>query len=233
MRILDVGKMFDFPCAEPLFDPWKPEVVTFERDCKVKQDDLKNIDLIIFGGGQDVCPALYDHKNVASHCGEQPSARDLWERDLFELNYSTKHVVPMLGICRGAQFLCAMTGGYLIQHVDNHAGVEHIIKLCDGTDNDKEIVGNSYHHQMMIPVINSCILGYTKNRSKDWYYDTISAQKYNRLTHFNPAINAEIVLFNANAIGFQPHPEYLNPMEPFAVKTRKYVNRFFKIGENR
>lgn len=51
-----------------------------------------------------------------------------------------------LGICRGAQFLHAMNGGELWQHVTGHGGREHwIIDI----DDDVKVLANSYHHQML------------------------------------------------------------------------------------
>jgi gamma-glutamyl-gamma-aminobutyrate hydrolase PuuD len=56
--------------------------------------------------------------------------------------------IPIVGVCRGAQMLCAHAGGFLIQDVRGHAtGHPHTAT----TDEGIEIVVNSYHHQMLYP----------------------------------------------------------------------------------
>lgn len=46
-----------------------------------------------------------------------------------------------------AQFLHAMNGGELWQHVEGHAGPDHLIY---DVDEDVYVTANSYHHQMLM-----------------------------------------------------------------------------------
>ena len=70
------------------------------------------------------------------------SFRDRLEFSL--IKEATKMNIPVIGICRGAQLLCAMAGGSLFQHVTGHFGSHSII-----TDTNRELETNSLHHQMM------------------------------------------------------------------------------------
>ena len=59
-------------------------------------------DGLLFTGGQDVSPQLYGEKRRPA-CGELCPARDALEREL--LNRALEQDKPILGICRGLQFL--------------------------------------------------------------------------------------------------------------------------------
>ena len=115
-------------------------------------NELLSCDLIVFTGGEDVSPDIY---------GEDPHPltqnnphRDIVETGLYEMAEANK--IPMMGICRGAQFLCVMNGGKLHQHINEHC-FNHPIY-----DVDSEVViesATSSHHQEMIPDLrNSDVL---------------------------------------------------------------------------
>jgi GMP synthase-like glutamine amidotransferase len=103
-------------------------------------------DLILFTGGEDVNP-IYYNENTNSKTNYN-SDRDKFEKsNLFE-KYKN---IPKLGICRGAQFLTVMSGGKLIQHVENH-GISgtHEIEWCYPITTQVTSI-TSTHHQMMNP----------------------------------------------------------------------------------
>lgn len=111
---------------------------------------------VLFGGGADIHPFLYGQKNTASQCN---IARDLWE--VYVYNQCVHYGIPMLGICRGHQFLAAMHGGKLIQDIGTEFGraaqrIKHGIVLHNASPDFVEMwrdspMGdlqvNSYHHQ--------------------------------------------------------------------------------------
>lgn len=120
----DYGKWFNFPVQEV--------------------DSPEKSDLIIFAGGTDVNSILYEEPPHES--ADYPDiARDIREEKLYE-NFVGKK--PMLGICRGSQFLTVMNGGSLVQHVNNHAGGGHWIQDVKTSAMYKDTSG---HHQMMWP----------------------------------------------------------------------------------
>lgn len=106
-------------------------------------DKIEEADLVIFTGGEDINPALYGEMEVGKQTGINIQ-RDKEEEVLFRV--ALELGIPMLGICRGGQFLNAMSGGKMIQHVTGHGGT-HTIKTSDG----KFFVISSTHHQMMYP----------------------------------------------------------------------------------
>jgi gamma-glutamyl-gamma-aminobutyrate hydrolase PuuD len=107
--------------------------------------DMSKEDVLVVWGGSDISPSLY-RKPVSrkTHAGPSPSHRDAAEWALMQR--AAELGVPIVGVCRGAQMLCALAGGYLIQHVDNHGGTHYVTR-----PNGEEYKVNSIHHQMMYP----------------------------------------------------------------------------------
>lgn len=99
-------------------------------------------DLVCFTGGSDVSPHLYGE---AVH----PTTYVNEERDkqCVKLYEEAKAMgLPCVGICRGSQFLCVMSGGRLYQDIDGHLGT-HAVHTYDG-----QVFGvTSTHHQEMDP----------------------------------------------------------------------------------
>jgi len=109
-------------------------------------EDLTPDSMLILWGGSDISPSLYNKgRSRFSGATDEPSYRDAVEWNC--LKRAVALGVPIVGVCRGAQLLCAAAGGYLIQHVDNHAGPRHSIT----TDTGEKYEVNSLHHQMMYP----------------------------------------------------------------------------------
>lgn len=179
-------------------------------------DALNDIDLLVFWGGEDIHPALYGETNRYSFCGEKPSDRDRFERLIFE---AAKNEIPMLGICRGAQFLCAMNGGKLWQHVDNH-GRSHAIAL----DNGQLIQVTSTHHQMMRPHAGMDIIATAET--------VLSPDKSNGFGtyHVDTEPEPEIVYCETtSSLMIQGHPEYNSASKEFVHLTRNLIKRYFGV----
>lgn len=119
-------------------------------------------DGFLLTGGQDVEPAVYGAAQT-SLCGEISPQRDAMERKLLTLARAQDK--PVLGICRGIQFLNAALGGTLWQdlpveypsEVNHHQtgayeAPIHTVRLLPGTPL-ADLLGkdtlpvNSYHHQ--------------------------------------------------------------------------------------
>ena len=129
-------------------------------------DDLPQLvslcDGLLFTGGQDVSPALYGETPKAT-CGEICPARDRVEQVLLHL--ALERDLPVLGICRGIQFLNATLGGTLYQDLPTEHPSQtqhhmtppydravHTVTLQPGTPlaellGEEHIGVNSYHHQ--------------------------------------------------------------------------------------
>lgn len=164
--------------------------------------DYLDADVAIFTGGSDVSPSFYKEKE--HNLTFVNLKRDVEERAMF-FNL-LKEQIPMLGICRGSQFLTVMSGGKLIQHVNNH-GINgtHKIKFNDGS----EIDITSTHHQMMYPY----------NLDKDEFeIIAVSSEKRSNVYYKNDVEEydmsdkeeCEIVYYNeSNCLCIQGHPEMI------------------------
>lgn len=105
---------------------------------------LKQADLLILTGGGDL-PAKYYTETVSAN--EQPE-RDKTEHFLFE--YAVKHRRPVLGICRGMQFINALMGGKTVKNFvckeTRTCGTDHIIK-----SETEALIVNHYHNDFIRP----------------------------------------------------------------------------------
>jgi putative glutamine amidotransferase len=120
-------------------------------------ETLDALDGIIFAGGADVDPQLYDADRHPDTVGIRPD-RDRSESALMEGAF--KRGVPMLAICRGMQLLNVLKGGDLEQHLPDrtdqpHSDIggfaRHDVDIVNGSKLC-EVLGNrqmvpSHHHQ--------------------------------------------------------------------------------------
>jgi putative glutamine amidotransferase len=144
-------------------------------------------DFIVFGGGPDVSPYLYNQEKAK---GTHSDVAIDYE-DFCTVIASKLKQIPMLGICRGLQLLHVANGGTLIQHMNGHAGVIHKL-LCN---DEEEIEGweglevNSHHHQ--------CIPVHEVDYADELYVSLEGSTEV-------------IVAPSCGFLGVQYHPEYLN-----------------------
>lgn len=178
---------------------------------------VEDADLVVFTGGEDIHPGLYGQlpNDYVNSCNRA--------RDLYEINYfrqAVKKGVPMLGICRGAQLLSALSGNSLIQHVDNHVGRTHNIRLMRPLTysvNSEEKIETDYvdfpgtHHQMMKIIRDDAVLlAKAENlHNPKLKVATLAVTSLNSKLDMNFVDEAEIVHFkNVKALGIQSHPEW-------------------------
>ncbi len=161
-------------------------------------NDLREGDVLIIWGGADIHPSLYKKgRSRLSWAGEVPSHRDRIEWGLMQR--AKELGIPIIGVCRGAQMLCALAGGYLIQHVNGHGG-KHVVQTNDG----QKFVTNSIHHQMMVPDrTNHELVAWTPAPLSDVYWDED--------TPVARGIEPELIYFNdVKGFAVQWHPEMLD-----------------------
>ncbi len=104
--------------------------------------DIKYSDVVVFPGGADINPDLYGarkHPKTSFY-----NETDKPQIEMFQ--QAIKLGKPMVGICRGAQLLCAMAGGQLVQD-QTDPNSRHPVYTYDG----KIIEMSSCHHQAMFP----------------------------------------------------------------------------------
>lgn len=159
---------------------------------------LEEADIVQFTGGADVSPALYDEL-------VHPSTGFSERRDKEEMHVykeAQKWSIPVVGICRGGQFLNVMNGGKMYQHVNGHAiSGTHVMITDDGRD----VEVTSTHHQMMIAAEHGDVLGVAYESS---IRESMKGNKLWRETGEHE--DTEVVVYTkTQSLCFQPHPEYL------------------------
>ena len=167
-----------------------------------KVNDVKNpkdIDLVLFTGGEDVNPAYYN-ENIGKYTHIN-SNRDKKEIDTF---YRFKGKSFLLGICRGNQLLTILSGGKLIQHVEGHCR-DHSMVL----NNSLKYNITSSHHQMIYPFdLNEKdyeLIGYSEYFQSNTYLNGDNEE----IELSNNFLEPEIVYYKkTNALCIQGHPEW-------------------------
>lgn len=156
---------------------------------------FEEADLAVFTGGADVTPSYY---------GDKPHPRTFNDvyRDKEEEKYFQeflKNGVPMVGICRGGQFLNVMSGGRMYQHVSNHTRSHSITDVQTG----ETIYVSSTHHQMMMPSEKAEIVAVASEGGyREWFDGPIARRDMSEQ-------DIEVVHYaHTNALCFQPHPEF-------------------------
>jgi gamma-glutamyl-gamma-aminobutyrate hydrolase PuuD len=163
--------------------------------------DLEGIDAVLLWGGADISPSLYNTVPIHNSGPVNPSDRDLFEWEI--LRQATAAKIPIIGVCRGAQMICAFAGGVLVQDCVGHQ-VNHDIITSDG-----EIFKvTSSHHQMMYPYeVEHELLAYSLPQRSSFYHGLGFDRSQKMLNREQK--EAEVVYFpSINAMAVQCHPEW-------------------------
>lgn len=157
--------------------------------------DIGNSSLVCFTGGEDVTPSLYGDKSH-SYTGNNVH-RDEMEAKLYR--YALSQGIPMVGICRGGQFLNVMNGGRMYQHVSKHTQSHDIVDLQTG----ETIHVSSTHHQMMMPAAHADVVAVSHlGGTREWFDGEVARRDVSEMDY-------EVVHYvDTNCLCFQPHPEF-------------------------
>ena len=139
-----------------------PVILPLMDGCDIVNEIAERFDGFLFAGGPDIDPVIYSLKRHEL-CEEPSKERDRCEKALFEKVVKTSK--PIMGICRGHQFINVMCGGTLYQDITDEADpnihhrmdepynrVAHKVSIYPDTPlykllKEKEIGVNSCHHQ--------------------------------------------------------------------------------------
>lgn len=196
-----------------------------------QMDDIQ-LALIIWGGA-DISPSIYGHR-VSKYTGatQYPSSRDMLEIALAEKAIDLQ--IPIIGICRGAQLMCALSGGVLVQHVEKHAGGWHSIVTKYG----EEYNCPSLHHQMMFPWAYEDraapeveLIAWTPHPRSETYVGQPDAEG-NEKTIVLPGPEPEIAWFpTTKSLCIQSHPEFIQAVDhPFVAYCLRLTKQYI-LGE--
>lgn len=158
-------------------------------------------DLIQFTGGEDVSPCLYGEER-------HRTTGDNLERDLYEAGFfafARRMGIPMVGICRGGQFLNVMCGGSMYQHVSAHAtGNDHM--LTDRATGRVLSVSSTHHQMMRMGPDGELVASAKLGGFKQYMLDGQVAECKN-----TGEPDTEAVYYaDDKVLCFQPHPEFFN-----------------------
>ena len=171
--------------------------------------NLTGVSAVLLWGGIDIHPSLYHSK--AHPKNEQvtnllPIIRDKDEWALCAAAYENN--IPIIGVCRGAQLLCAFAGGGLIQDVDGHNSGHEII-----THDGNKFFAPAQHHQMM-DLRNTTyeLLAWSERRST--HYELEDSENTYQTAIPNTDVEPEVVWFpKIQGFAIQYHPEWAGKTE--------------------
>lgn len=210
------------------FTPLDTYYPTFEKVHAKRDTELEAPGILILWGGGDIHPSFYNRSNQGTYAGTSPSIRDQDEAALFAK--AQKAGLFILGVCRGAQLGCALSGGILIQDVGGH-GSSHRVTTHDG----EQFMASSLHHQMMYPFdIEHKLLAWSSSpRSPD--YKGISEDEWKRWPRImyeelksEDVIEPEMVWFpTTKCLAVQSHPEMMNPQCAHNLYIKKCIDELY------
>lgn len=163
-------------------------------------NQLEECSALLLHGGTDIASSLYNedsHKRNQNREGK-PSGRDLLEWNA--IKKAVEMGIPIFGICRGLQLLCAYDGGKLIQDLPKAFHGEAYMALTDSSDRKwTDVFGGIHcpvsHHQAVVLKPNSL--------TKVYAYEHQTFLPY------------AVMFGSLNAFGVQGHPEWAGPNDPF------------------
>lgn len=165
-------------------------------DLTTKKTDA---DLVVWTGGADISPELYNEKSL-------PTTYVDAERDKFEVSMFKKFPRtggPLkVGICRGAQLLCALSGGSMWQDIEGHGRIHDAMDVTTG----ELITVSSMHHQEMIPPAGAVV--WTKACEAVKKIKMKEGNKYTETNNLKLYRDVESLWIpQTESFCFQPHPE--------------------------
>ena len=208
--------MLDRVLYSALFNGDYPFKDTFREVTTVMEptqiEDTNSV-LIIWGGG-DISPTIYNHP-VLKCTGAR---EELSSRDKYELALAKRAIelgIPVIGVCRGAQMMCALAGGFLIQDVSGHTS-GHDMKIVAS---NSLVRTSSLHHQMMYPFdVEHELLAVAS--------PTLSKKYVAAIEVLMPS-EPEVVWFpQVKALCIQGHPEFERDDSPLVQYCKELINAY-------
>ena len=99
------------------------------------EEAVKDVELVLFTGGEDVSPSLYFDPELWHGVVEEidyNAEKDV--SDYLTMSYCLDHDIPVLGFCRGMQMLAVVSGAEIIQDIPayfSEQGLKYNYELCN------------------------------------------------------------------------------------------------------
>lgn len=204
-------------CGSSYYEPFIP-FGKFCGDVSILDSPkaAEDVALVVFTGGSDVTPSLYNSE--ANPKTYNNPKRDAFEKTVFQRALELNKNIA--GICRGSQFICAMSGGKLIQHVNNHSGYHNLL-----TDDGRIVNVSSTHHQMQFPPKWATPIAWAAP-SRSTCYEGAPNEV------LEPEVEHDVVWYSqTNALGMQYHPEFMPKNSDGFLYSQELVRRFFHLED--
>ena len=174
---------------------------------------------LVIWGGEDISTAFYNEDGGHwTDADRRLTRRDKVEADACEA--AIKAGIPIIGVCRGAQLLCALAGGKLVQHVDGHNRGDHEVTTDDG----RTIITTSLHHQMMWPYngVEHKLIAWSREPKARTY-----AFNREKVKHVIQHPEPEIIWFpKIKGLAIQGHPEFMADDDEFVQYCMELVKQY-------
>jgi putative glutamine amidotransferase len=190
-------------------------------------DNMEDADVVVLTGGEDISPSIYGEPNASpSHVynrgNETISTRDAYEIE--EYKKALELGKPIWGTCRGAQLLCALAGGKLVQDM-NHWGSHDLVFY----DEEYTMKSNSLHHQLQYPYPidkrEYTILAYSLGLSRNYSGTGNKEMKMPERTSEGVIKEPEFVYYSkTKGLGIQGHPEMMERDSKMVKTCQAFLN---------
>ena len=176
-------------------------------------EGLSKADVVVFGGGADIAPEFYGEKPNPSVRCYYSASEDIRDKGAWDKCKPNQFKV---GICRGGQFLNAMSGGKMYQHVAGHTDPHTLFDALWGTS----FLATSSHHQQMIPSEEGVIIAYAQGVGKGFHKDLPNEEP-------PPEVETEVVYYpKTKSLCYQGHPEWAKIASMEFKYYRKLMSEF-------
>lgn len=133
----------------------KVELIDFSIVEKTKINQLlQNCRGLLLLGGKDINPALYKKEKLKSYCTTDLKRDSL---ELMLLKWADSSQVPIMGICRGMQFINVYFGGTLCVDIPNFCKPTKVMELHRDPKRQKDV-----YHKITIEqntILSTCFQG--------------------------------------------------------------------------
>lgn len=174
---------------------------------------------LILWGGTDIDPAIYGQKPL-KWTQQADSERD--DKELYEIDMAIFYKRPIIGICRGAQLLCAYNGGKLIQH-SRIARKKNRATLI--THDEYEFTAPVDHHQIMVPGGDD----YELLAEEEVIHTRWKDNDHSYTEWYIPHV---IYYPKTNSLAVQPHPEWEHSKTEFINWLNKTIQTYLGVNHN-